>query len=346
MYELFPEEINISDSAKVKEVEDFLKKHNLEYEKDVDCTIVIKRHEDIVATCSKSKNILKCFAVDEGIRGEGVSSKLVTWMNNKLFDQGIFHSFIFTKPKNEEIFKGIGYKVVEKTEKIVLLENGISSIQKQMKKIKEKYNIGDAKKSALVMNCNPFTLGHKYLIERAAAESEEVLVFIVQEEKSLFPFKTRLKLVQEGTKELKNVKVIPGGDYIISSATFPNYFLRKNDDKLEIFTELDASIFGKHFCKYFNIKKRYVGEEPYCEVTKSYNDTLKRTLETYGVQLIEIKRKEEKGEAISASRVRRLIKDGEWEQISEIVPETTDQFIQGNEGKEIVEKVKLSDSPH
>jgi [citrate (pro-3S)-lyase] ligase len=196
------------------------------------------------------------------------------------------------------------------------------------------------------MNCNPFTLGHKYLIEEAASKAKEVLVFIVEEDKSSFPFNCRYAMVKEGVSHLPNVKVIKGGEYIISAATFPSYFLRQEDERLKAYTTLDATIFGRYFCETLNITKRFIGEEPYCKVTDAYNDSLKDILPIYGVEVVEVKRKALLGDIISASKVRKLIKEGKMTEIGHIVPRSTWEFLNTMVGKEIMARIKLSDSPH
>ena len=250
------ESINLKSQYERKEVEIFLQKFNLRYE-DVDYTVVIRENNDIIATCSKSENIIKCFAIDERYQGLGISNNLISKVTEKLFLEGRYHSFIFTKPENVFLFKGLGYKSIFSTDKVALLESGNKNIETSLEKIKEEYKIDDNKKyAALVMNCNPFTLGHRYIIEKASKENENVIIFIVEEDKSVFPFETRIKLVREGTKDLKNVTVMPGGEYIISTATFPSYFLKQSDDILKEYTKLDCNIFGKYFVSKFNIYQR------------------------------------------------------------------------------------------
>lgn len=254
---------------------------------------------------------------------------------------------VFTKLINKDLFKGMGYKEVAHTDKVILMEMGNKNINKTLEKIIKKYNIDTTKKRAmLVMNCNPFTLGHQYLIEKVASENEEVLVFVVEEDKSAFPFKIRYELVQKGVSHLSNVKVIEGTEYIISSATFPNYFLRKEDDALIEYTKLDASVCGEKFGKILNINKRYVGEEPYCNVTNTYNNTLKEILPKYNIEVVVVPRKEVEGKAISASYVRELLKEENFQEIKKLVPETTYEFLISPQGKEIGEKLKLSNAPH
>jgi len=346
------EKIHLRNPAEVDEVKKFLKKFQLDFEENIDYTVAIREQGQIVASCSKSKDILKCFAIDPSMQGTGITNILLKSIQDKLFEEGIFHSFIFTKPVYETIFTSLGYKVVEKVDKVVLLEGGMGSIDKELKKIASEFSIDSSKpKTALVMNCNPFTLGHRYLIEQASKNSQEVLLFIVEENKSLFPFKIRYNLVKNGVSDLKNVKVIPGGQYIISSATFPAYFLRESGEFLEAYTNLDAKIFANYFCKKFNITKRIVGDEPYCEVTDAYNKALLKTLEKSGVSLETIKRKEgeKKTGFISASKVRESLKTNKGVntyELSDLIPKVTIEFLLSREGKEIVEKIISSHTRH
>lgn len=341
------DKINLNNLKEREEVTDFLKKFELQYDASVDYTIVARDNNEVIATASKGKNVVKCFAIDNRYQGEGISTQLLTNLINKMFDEGYFHSMVFTKYSNKELFRGMGYKEVAHTDKVILMEMGNKSIDKTLDKLIKKYDIDISKKRAMiVMNCNPFTLGHQYLIEKVAKENDEVLVFIVEEDRSAFPFKVRYELVKKGTEHLKNVKVINGTEYIISSATFPNYFLRKEDDSLIEYTKLDASICGQQFGKKLNIVKRYVGEEPYCKVTNAYNEALKEILPKYGMELEIVPRKEIEDKAISASYVRELLKEENYQEIKKLVPQTTYEFLLSPQGKEIGEKLKASNSPH
>lgn len=340
------QKINLNSKIEVNRVEEFLKGFALKYE-DVDYTLIIEEDGEIIATCSKKNNIVKCFAISEDYQGRGISNILITDITNKLFEEGIYHNFVFTKPSNNFLFEGLGYKVIVDTDKVSLLEAGNKNIHSELKNLKKIYEIKEGETySALIMNCNPFTLGHKYIVEKAAKENSNVIIFVVEEDKSSFPFQIRFELIKEGVKELKNVTVIPGGNYIISSATFPNYFLRKDDDILKEYTKIDGNVFGKYFCKELNITKRYVGSEPYCNVTNTYNETLKEVLPKYGVKVEVIERYEIENKAISASRVRELLKEDRLEEVRELVPKTTYEFLESSVGKDIIEKLKLRDLPH
>ncbi len=341
MLEAEVREVNLKNPKEVEEIKDFLKKFNLDLEEDIDYTLAIFREDNLIATCSKCRNILKAFAIKEEFQGEGLGATIISAMMNELFSQDIFHFFIFTKPCNIEIFSSLGFSLLYRGKEAALLENGINNINTFINKIKRENNIDTTKKRAsIVMNCNPFTKGHLYLIEKAARENEELLIFILEEDKSHFPFGVRLALLKEGTKHLKNVKVIPGGEYIISQATFPSYFIKEENKRLEAYTELDGGIFARYFSRELNIVRRYVGEEPYCAVTRQYNSTLKLMMKEYDIELIEVRRLAKEGEFLSASRVRELLIQGKEEEALRLVPEATGAFIMSKEGKELVERLR------
>lgn len=330
------ESVNLKSRFEVKEVEIFLQKFDLKYD-DVDYSVVIKENDQIIATCSKKENILKCFAIDENYQGLGLSNNLISKVTEKLFLENRYHSFIFTKPENQYLFEGLAYKNIFTTDKVSLLESGNKNINNSLDALKKSYGIDDNKEhAAIVMNCNPFTLGHRYLIEKASQENENVIVFVVEEDKSVFPFKVRYDLIKKGTADLENVKVVPAGEYVISSATFPNYFLKKNDNVLKEYTKLDVNIFGKYFVPKFNIVKRYVGSEPHCEVTNIYNETINEVLPKYNVGVEIVDRKEIFDDAISASRVRKLLKEKNIKEVENLVPKTTMDFLLSEEGEKVI----------
>jgi len=184
----------------------------------------------------------------------------------------------------------------------------------------------------LVMNCNPFTRGHRYLIETAARACDHVFVLVVEEELSRFSFRDRLKLVQQGTADLENVTVIGGGRYAVSALTFPSYFTR--DDKVaDAHAAMDAELFATVIAPALGISRRFVGTEPHSAVTRIYNETLQKRLPKHGIGVVELPRLERGGTPISASRVRALLDVGDnvaWEEIQDLVPETTFAYLRSN----------------
>ncbi len=325
------EEVVIEDrhDFALKSVEKFLSEHELDLDKDLDYTLVLYDNDEIIATGSFKENILKCIAVSEGFKGFGISNKIISHLINEQYRRGYTHIFIYTKPKNGIIFRDFGFYDIEVVDKkLLLLENKRNGIKSYCDELIEESPKSDFKNIAsVVVNANPFTLGHRYLIEKASIENDLVHVFVLWEDKSYFSNVDRYNMVKEGTKDLKNVVLHKAKDYIISNATFPSYFIREKNEVLKIQAVLDSKIFSRYIAKSLNITKRYVGDEPFSESTKEYNKAMKDTLKEYELTLIEVKRKEFKDIAISASKVRELFKSSALDEVKSLVPKTTYDYL-------------------
>lgn len=191
---------------------------------------------------------------------------------------------------------------------------------------KERVNV-QGKVGSIVMNCNPFTFGHQYLIEYAASKVDQLYIFVVEENKSFFDFEDRMELVKKGTAHLKNVKVLPSGKFIISAITFPGYFYKDHLKDTTIDASNDLEVFGRHIAPALGINIRFAGEEPLDPVTCQYNEAMTEQLPLYGIEFEAIKRKEHGEKVISASRVRAALKDKNFEEIKELVPATTYNYL-------------------
>lgn len=325
------EEVIIEDRQDfaLKSVERFLNEHELDLDKNLDYTVVLYNNDEIIATGSFKENILKCIAVSENFKGFGISNKIISSLINEQYRRGYTHIFIYTKPKNGAIFRDFGFYDIESVEdKLLLLENKRNGIKNYCDElIDESVKIDKKNIASVVINANPFTLGHRYLIEKASRENDLVHVFVLWEDKSYFSNKDRYEMVRYGIKDLENVVLHKAKDYIISSATFPSYFIRKKNEVLKIQAVLDSKIFSKYIAKSLNITKRYVGEEPFSESTREYNKAMKHVLKEYGLTLIEVKRKEFENTAISASMVRKLIEGNELDKVKDLVPKTTYNYL-------------------
>lgn len=177
---------------------------------------------------------------------------------------------------------------------------------------------------AIVMNCNPFTYGHRFLIEEACKKVNQLIVFVVQEDRSLFSFKERLAMVTEGTKDMKNIVVVPSGSLILSQQTFPEYFAKIADEDVSRNAEFDIELFAEGIAPRLNIKYRFVGEEKADAVTAEYNKAMKKILPQHGIELVEIPRKiGEGGSPISATNVRNLLEAKKFDEVRKLVPSTT-----------------------
>ena len=224
------------------------------------------------------------------------------------------------------------------------LKKYLDNLAKIKKKTDAKGKIG-----SVVMNCNPFTLGHRYLIEQAAKQVDHLYIFVVEEDKSVFPFKDRLELVKQGTQDLgSKITVLPSGQWIISLKTFPEYFVKGSKQSDIIDASKDVRIFGEYICPALGINKRFVGKEPFDNVTKQYNDTMREALPYYNVEFEEIPRKAVSGhDAISATKVRKAIEASDWKTVKKYVPKTTFDYITKNKDR-IVKAIsdhKKADQP-
>ena len=303
----------------------FLAKAGLEADEAVESTVLVWDGETLIATGSRQGNILKCIAVEESRQGEGLTATVLTALQQDAFEMGHRHLFLYTKPKNLQMFASLFFYPVAQTEDVLLMENrrdGIGNFLRTLSPAPAGGKVG-----AAVMNCNPFTRGHRYLIETAAAECDHLYVFVLSEDQSEFSAHDRMEMVRRGTAHLQNVTVLPTGPYLISSATFPTYFLKDREAATEVQCKLDIAIFARHFAPYFGITTRFVGTEPLSPMTNRYNEALKAHLPTAGIEVVEVPRLESGGAPISASRVRTLLKENDWAALEPLLPETTVQYL-------------------
>jgi len=308
-----------------KAVAQFLAREALDYDPAIPFTVNLLDDDNIVATGSLEGNICKCIAVDPAYQGEGLTATIITQLRQEAFRQGLRHLFLYTKPKNRFLFEGLSFYRVAETADTLLMENVKGGVQQFVSGLKRPENAGTV--GAIVANCNPFTLGHRYLVEQAAAQVDTLHLFVLSEDKSFFPAADRMMLVQQGVADLLNVIVHPTGDYLISAATFPTYFIKDKDRIPEIRCQLDLEVFANHFAPALSITRRFVGTEPLSPVTDAYNRQMMDFLPKKGIEVTLIQRKELGGAPISASRVRALLEEQDWAQLETLVPPTTLSYL-------------------
>ena len=207
----------------------------------------------------------------------------------------------------------------------------------------KKLNVSSGPNGAILMNCNPFTYGHYNLIDYASKQVKQLFVIVVQDDKSIFKFEDRFKMVQNGCQDFSNVIVIPSGKIFGSSMIFPEYFNREEKTEVTLDLSLDREIFTDYIAPALNVKKRFVGEEKVDIVTASYNRELKNNLPLYGIEVIEIPRfKDIDGTAISAKEVRKALENNDWKRVAQLVPNTTLEILKDYDNK-CKSKVKIKD---
>lgn len=307
--------------------EQFLARAALKPDTDTDQTVTVWDEGELIACGSRKGNLLKCIAVDPGRQGEGLTASVLTELKQEAFRENHRQLFLYTKPRNKMLFAPLFFYPVAQTDSVLLMEstrNGIRDFLNGLEKAE-----GQGKTGCIVMNADPFTRGHQYLAETAAAQCDRLYIFVLSEDKGTFSAKERLELVKAGTAHLKNVTVNPTGPYLISSATFPKYFLKDRETAQREHYLLDLAVFSQWFVPHFGITHRFAGTEPSCGVTAGYNRAMGEILPQAGVEFVEIPRKQEQDTVISASTVRREMAAGNTQMLKNLVPDATYRNILG-----------------
>lgn len=300
---------------------EFLSSFDLKLDDDIIKTFYIEENERIIGTVSVSGYIIKDLAVSKDSQGENIASQLISHVINYFASNLIYTYQVFTKTEYKNLFLSLNFHLLVETDRLVMLEGGVHNIDNALDDIRRQLNVRFAPINensdigCVVINGNPLTIGHEYLVSRVTKKHSMVIVFIVEEDKSLFTFKERLGMAYLTFHKYDNVLVIPSSKYIVSSLTFPTYFL-KSDEVNEEMAMIDGLIFRDYFMKKLFIKKRYFGSEINCKMS-SYNEILKSIL---GNKMEIISRLEINKEIVSASTVRLLLKKNKVEEALKFIP--------------------------
>ena len=320
----------------------------------LDRYVVVSRDEDgdeILAGGGLDGNVIKCVAVSESARSEGLMNILVSRLIAIAREEGRESVKAFTKPENEGIFKSLGFALIASSPNAILMENGRGGLPEYRKYLESLARLG--RNGAIVMNANPFTKGHRYLVEQAASLVDNLYVIVVREDRSRFPYAERKAMIEAGCAGLDNVVVCEGSDYAISAATFPTYFLKKLDDATDTQIALDLDLFVNHIAKPLGVTVRFAGSEPEDALTHRYNELMAEILPGTSVAVVrqahqpdselvkgsalrqarrpidfvEIPRLEQNGNPISATSLRRALDKGNLKEAMEYIPKSTVPYL-------------------
>lgn len=352
--------LNPTTPRQRQRIEAFLKRNGLRFDNMHYYAAITDDDGEIIAGGGLKGNVIKCVAVDDAHKGEAIANTLISHLIAHANEEGHSNVMLFTKPKNRQLFVSLSFRLLAEAPEAILMETGIGGISntvEALKKIKEKsekykeYNKEckeDSKKcrentsylntsppqhlnttmqptGCIVMNCNPFTLGHRYLVESASRMVEHLFVIVVREDRSAFSYQERKAMVTAGTADLKNVTVCDGSEYAISNTTFPTYFLKRLSDATDTQILLDLDLFRRHIAPALGAEVRFVGTEPTDELTRRYNELMMESLGKDHV--VQIPRLENGGVAVSASRVRRAMDSNSLKEAAQLVPPTTLPYI-------------------
>ncbi|MGT2888282.1 [citrate (pro-3S)-lyase] ligase [Streptococcus didelphis] len=333
-----------SDKLNQAKVTQLLEDAGIKRDRNLDYTCGIFEDDgNLIATGSLFTNSLRCFAICKRYSGEALLNTLITHLITVQFERGNSHLFVYTKPDTSKFFKDLGfYPIAEIPQLVTFMENRKSGFAHYLKNL-QKEGLNPTKSAAIVMNANPFTLGHLYLVEKAAAENELLHLFMVSEDSSLIPFSVRKELIKKATAHLDNLIYHETGPYLIGQASFPSYFQEDEESVILSQAQLDANIFSQ-IAKTLQISRRYLGDEPNSLVTNHYNAVLAEYLPEHGIECLIIPRKHHKGKLISASTVRQYIKEGNLEAIQDLVPQSTYDFLTSEAAKDIINHIQSQDN--
>ena len=327
------------DQRAWQQVDALLAKEGIRRDANLDYTCGLFDEDwNLAATGSAFGSTLRCFAVDSRRQGEGLMNQIVSHLVQNRAEQGLFHLFVYTKVQSAKFFRDLGFSEIAQVEgTLSFLENRSGGFQSFCSRLAKDRR--DGKSAAIVMNANPFTLGHRYLVEQAARDFDTVHLFVLSEDASLVPFPVRWRLVKEGVADLNNVICHQSGPYMISAATFPSYFLKDEASVITGHTRLDLELFGA-IAKALGVTARCVGEEPTSLVTGLYNQVMAQRLPELGIECRIIPRLEAGSRPVSASTVRQAIHDGRLEDIRPWVPESTWAYFNSPEAAPVIRAIQ------
>ena len=326
----------------------------------------------IIAGAGMAGDVIKCLAVSEEYRSEGL---LVPLISRILSVRGGKLSKVFTKPEYQAVFESLGFHLLASSPLAILLENG-RGLEQYCDYLRAQALPGRC--GVVVMNANPFTLGHRYLLEQASAQVDHLYVIPVKEDVSEFPYAERLAMIQASAglasagnyfsgRRPKNqfpadiampthtdtrIIVLEGSDYVISSATFPTYFLKDLSKAAETQIALDIDLYNRWIAPALGATVRFVGSEPFDALTNHYNTLIPNAViipryalptdtasASVGFAMAEEKwffgKRSEKyfssaaspSEAVSASRVRRALAEGHFADAAALCPLSTWPYL-------------------
>ena len=329
-----------------RQIEMFLQTNGLRYD-DVDyyAAIVDESSDEMIAGGGLKGSVIKCVAVAEGHKGEAVANVIVSHLIAKANAEGCQCVKLYTKPNNRQLFESLSFRLIAESPNAILMETGVGGIEKYSEELRVKSEelrvkseelkndesvVLNARKpiGAIVMNANPFTLGHRFLVEQSSELVERLYVVVVREDCSMFSYNERKAMVSQGVRDIGNVVVVDGSDYAVSAATFPTYFLKQLSDATDTQIILDLDLYRRRIAPALGATIRFFGSEPTDPLTRRYNELMHQQLGEEHVH--EIQRKQQEGSAISASRVRKAMMEGCLWDARQLVPPTTIPYIIGH----------------
>lgn len=325
------------DQPTQREARELIESQGLRFEPDYDELVGLYENGHLVGCGARAGYVLKMLAIAPEHQGTGALGALVTKLTLSGAAAGHDTLFVFTLPQNVASFQALNFRLLVTHGKAALLEHG-PGLEAYI--ASHASHIRQGRNGAVVINGNPFTLGHLHLVETAAPQVDRLYLFVVREDRSVFPFETRFRLAVDATAHLPNVTVLDTSRYAVSAGTFPAYFLKELDEVAVAQMELDLHLFAQRLAPRFHIVIRFAGQEPLCPTTAAYNQAMAEVLAASSIQWIEVPRIEAGGLPISATRVRAAFIGNDFAALRSLVPPSTLGFLQSPAARPIAERLR------
>jgi [citrate (pro-3S)-lyase] ligase len=325
------------DQPELSAARELIESQGLRFEPEFDDLAGLFENGKLVACGARAGYVLKMLAIAPSHQGTDALGELVTKLILSAISAGHNTVFVFTRPQNVASFEALNFRLLVAHGQAALLEYGPGLPEYLASHAAQ---ITPGHNGAVVINGNPFTNGHLYLVECAAKRVDRLYLFVVREDRSVFPFAVRFRLAQEATAHLRNVTVLDTSRYAVSAGTFPAYFLKRLDEVAAVQMQIDLHLFAERIAPRFHIACRFVGTEPLCQVTAAYNKMMAEVLEAYAIKCVELPRIGVGDLPISATQVRKAFAANEMGTLRELVPPATLDFLQSPLARPIAERLR------
>lgn len=320
-------QVPLSLKSSRQKVVNFLAANDLRLEEvDYYAGVFAGDDDELLAGGGLSGDVLKCIAVSDALRDTGMSLSLVSHLLSVAQSNGHQQLKVFTKPENKGIFENFSFHAIASAPKAILMENG-NGLRNYCSQLNALAGDKGEKRGVIVMNANPFTLGHRYLVDQAAAQVDTLFIIVVKEDRSLFSYAERKAMIMAGVADIANVVVCEGSDYAISAATFPTYFLKQLSDATDTHITLDLDLFARHIAPALGATVRFAGSEPLDATTRRYNRLMTELLPAQGIDFVEIERCLINDNIVSATAVRDALTEQTLLKALPLVPHTTVPYL-------------------
>ena len=329
----------ILDPAALGEARALIEGQGLRFDPVFDELAGLYEDGELIACGARAGYVLKMLAIAPSHQGTDALGALVTQLLQSARAAGEDTVLVFTPPRNASSFQALNFRLLAAEGESALLEHG-PGLEAYL--AAQAGRITPGRNGAIVLNGNPFTLGHLHLVTTAAQRVDRLYVFVVREERSAFPFDVRWRLATEATRALPKVTVLDTSHYAVSAGTFPSYFMKHLDQVAQAQMRLDLGLFAQRLAPPFHLVTRFVGQEPLCPTTAAYNRMMAEVLPAHKIGFVELPRLQAGSQPISATRVRQALAENAFDALEALVPPTTLAFLRSPSARPIAERLRLS----